>query len=1099
MHQRRTNDARYVSRGDSGELPETVRVRMLGGFAVSVGLRDLGERAWRLRKAASLVKLLALAPEHCLHCEQAIDLLWPNLGRRAASNNLRRVLHTARRILDPAAGSRYLASKDEQLVLCPKGELWVDVEAFEEAAATARRSRDLAAYRVATELYAGDLLPADRYEEWADGRRQELRRTFLSLLFELAKLRERHEDYDPAIEALGRVVAEEPTNEEAHAGLMRLYALSGRRGEALKQHEHLEEALSRGLGTEPAASSRALKEEIEKRRFPPSSSSPTRATSEDDAPALSAAAARHNLPAARTSFVGREREMLAVKRAFAMTRLLTLTGFGGSGKSRLALEVARNLVGVYPDGVWLVELAPLSEGELVPQAVANALGIQERPGQPLANTLIDALRARQMLLVLDNCEHLIDAVALLVDTLLVSCPNLRVLATSREALDVAGEVRWIVPSLSVPDSRRSLTVEELESYESVRLFVERASSRRSGFELRPENTHSVAQICERLDGIPLAIELAAARMGTLSVEQISERLTNSLKLLTSGGRTAPPRHRTLRGTLDWSHDLLGEPERALFRRLSVFAGGWTLGAAEAVGGEGGVEDGEVLDLLSELVEKSLVVFEADGESGMRYRMLEPVRQYAREKLEEEWEANKIRRRHADFFVALAEQEPEAGLVGPEQATWLHRLEVEHDNFRMALSWALEQGEAELGLRLGAALGGFWQRQGYWSEGQTWLEAALSLANESPSSEQAMALARVGWLAWEQGDNNRALVSQEESLALYRGSEDVEGVAYGLNNLGWLTLLGGDFDRATELLEESLRRFRELGNREIEVADTLRALAFVASSNGNLIRAAALAEEALASCHEQGDSAGVAKCLHNLGWITMLRGDHARATELLEESLKWFEKAQQITPSYALVTLSLATLGQGDYERARRVLQEALALVCELGGRVNAPLGLEATAMLATLQGKSERAARLWGAAQSLREAIARPLRPDEYSVYEPYLAAARADLDDSIWEAGCVEGRRMTHEEAVEFALSEIGTDQSAPCAPERPRDDERSTILTRREQEVATLVARGLSNRRIAEELCLSERTVENHVANILKKLNLRSREHVASLLSDH
>jgi DNA-binding SARP family transcriptional activator len=417
---------------------EAVRVRLLGTFSVSVGSRTISENEWRLRKAAALVKLLTLASGHRLHREQTMDLLWPKLGRKAASNNLRRVLHVARRTLDPAAGSRYLASEDESLVLCPIGELWVDVEAFEKATVTARRSRDPAAYKAAVELYAGDLLPGDRYEQWTEDRREELRQLHLALLLELAGLYEERDERVPAVEVLRRTIAEEPTLEEAHAGLMRLYALSNRRAQAIAQYERLQEILSRQLGAEPSIATRSLRDEIAAGRIgltqpagPPLEESPD--------------SGKHNLPASRTSFVGREHEMVGINRMLAMTRLLSLTGAGGSGKTRLALEVARGLVGSYPDGVWLAELAPISEGELVPQAVAQALSVREQPGRPLTDTLAEDLRAKSVLLILDNCEHLADSVAHLLDTLLDSCPRLRVLATSREALGVAGETVWRVP------------------------------------------------------------------------------------------------------------------------------------------------------------------------------------------------------------------------------------------------------------------------------------------------------------------------------------------------------------------------------------------------------------------------------------------------------------------------------------------------------------------------------------------------------------------------------------------------------------------------------------------------------------------------------
>ena len=548
---------------------EAVRVWLLGRFRISVGSRTIQDDAWRLKKAAALVKLLALSSGHRLHREQVMYTLWPDSGRKAASNNLRKTLHAARRILDPDAGSRYLASEDESLVLCPGENLWVDVEAFQEAAAAAHRAKDPATYRAALDLYEGELLPADRYDEWTEERRRFLRETYLSLALGLARLHEERGDYERGLEVLHTVLAEDPSNEQARMGLMRLYVLLGREGEALAQYERLRQILHIQFGSEPSTAPRRLRDEIVAGRLSLSPRPPVSPPSPDPAHA-----SRHNLPAPRNSFVGWNREMLEVKRALAMTRLLTLTGAGGTGKTRLALEIARDLVTTYTDGVWVIELAELSEGDLVPQAVAETLRVHEQPSQLLTDTLIDALRPKSILLVLDNCEHLVEAVARLADTLLNSCPRVKILATSREVLDVRGEVSWIVPSLSVPDSQGSPTVEQLERYESTRLFVERARQRDVAFALTPANARTVAKICHRVDGIPLAIELAAARVGTISVEQISERLEYCLMLLTGGGRTTIPRQRTLRGTLDWSHKLLSEPERVLFRRLSVFTGGW---------------------------------------------------------------------------------------------------------------------------------------------------------------------------------------------------------------------------------------------------------------------------------------------------------------------------------------------------------------------------------------------------------------------------------------------------------------------------------------------------------------------------------------------
>jgi predicted ATPase/DNA-binding SARP family transcriptional activator len=747
-----------------GERAEAVRIWLLGGFQVSVGSRSIESDAWRLRKAASLLKLLALAPGHRLHREQAMDLLWPGSGRKAASNNLRQTLHATRRILDPAVGSRYLASEDESLVLCSGGSLWVDVDAFEEAVAAARRSRDPAAFRAAIDLYSGELLPEDRYEQWAEARREELRRTWLSLHIELSRVYEERRDYEGGIEVLQKAISKEPTNEEAHSGLMRLYALSGRREDALRQYERLREVLSRELSAEPDSSTQQLHEDIADGRFPPVQ--PTVAQTEEQFDA-----GKHNLPAPRGSFVGREREMVEIKRTLAMTRLLTLTGAGGSGKTRLALEVARSLVGAYPDGVWLVELAPLSEGDLVAQEVAGALEISERPGEPLIDTLVDVIGSKNLLVVLDNCEHLVEAAARLVDTLLDSCPYLRLLATSREPLGVGGEVLWRVPPLSLPDQTDGepdgeSALESLVRYEAVRLFVDRARLRLLDFKLTQENAGAVLRVCRKLDGIPLAIELATARMGALAVEQVAQRLDISLDLLKGASRTAAPRQQTLRATLDWSYDLLSEIEQALFLRLSVFAGSWSLEAAEAVCSGGVIEHEDVLDLVGGLVDKSLVVVAGASTTGgaVRYRMLEPIHEYARERLEERDDAEAIKHAHAELFLALTE-EAEPMLLGAEDAAWLDRLEQEHDNMRAALSWTISHEKVELALRLGGALQWFWYMRGYFSEGRAWLEQALAKDVRSSNAVRIKALEGLSWLANVQGDLDKAEAIAQEGLRL----------------------------------------------------------------------------------------------------------------------------------------------------------------------------------------------------------------------------------------------------------------------------------------------------------------------------------------------
>jgi predicted ATPase/DNA-binding SARP family transcriptional activator/DNA-binding CsgD family transcriptional regulator len=1041
-----------------------VRIGLLGGLSVTVGERKVDESAWRLRKAAGLIKLLALAPGHRMHRERAMDLLWPESGKKAASNNLRQTLHVARRTLHPDSqiASRYLSLSSEQLLMCPQGHLWVDVEAFEEAADTAHRSKDPAAYRAAIELYSGELLPEDRYEEWAESRRGELRQRFLSLNVELAGLYEERgteEDLASAVQALRRVLAEEPTHEEANVGLMRLYALSGRQGEALRQYGRLSEALSVGLGVEPSASARALKEEIAAGRF---QVGPTRAAGPDTEQTAVAGVGKHNLPAQRTGFVGREREMLEVKRALAMTQLLTLTGTGGLGKTRLGLEVARDLVGAYPDGVWLVELAPLSDGKLVPQMVADALGVEERPGQSLAKALVDDLRKKQLLVVLDNCEHLIEEAAQLADVLLSSCPHLRIVATSREALGVKGEFVWRIEPLSVPDAPRASdrgangasSAGELERYDAVRLFVERARRHSPQFELGPKNAGAVAQICRGLEGMPLAIELVAARMDMLVAEQIAERLDHALGFLRSGIGATNPRHQTLRATLSWSFEFLGEAERRLFGRLSVFAGGFSLEAAESVGEGEGIGRSDVLESLLVLVDKSLVVAGPTGDRGARYRLLEPVRQYARERLEESGEAERARRRHGAFFLTLAE-EAAPQFTGAQQQEWANRLEADHDNMRAALSWSLKR-EPETALRLAGALARFWEIRSHHLEGSRWIKAALRHSDHADRSVRAKALSEAGTFAWHRGDYEQATVFHGEALEIYRQVGDEANAAFALLCLGVQDLEQGEHERAKPFFEEALALSRELGYKRT-IVYALHNLGEVARHTGHYEQARELGMEAVSVSQEMDDKWGTARNFVWLGIVTAYKGDY--------------------------------------YEEAARFLEEGFALIREVGDWEFVAYALDSFAVIAGAKGQGERAARLWGAAEALRKTIGAAIHPTDRPDYDRSVAAVRSQLDEASWEAAFAQGMAMSAEEAAEYALSEEVAPDPERLPAGRNTDEPLTTDpLTAREREVAAMVARGMSNRQIAQELYLSERTIEVHVSKILRKLELTSRTEIAA-----
>ena len=777
-----------------------------------------------------------------------------------------------------------------------------------------------------------------------------------------------------------------------------------------------------------------------------------------DFPALRTLDARPtNLPLRATPLIGREREVEAVETVLLRedVRLLTLTGAGGSGKTRLALEVAAELRDRFRDGVWLVELAALAEPALVPEALASALGVREGQGRPIPDALRAFLEPRALLLVLDNCEHLIHACADLVERLLSACPELRILATSREPLRIRSEATWRVPSLAAPDPERvPPEPDALARYPAVRLFEERARAAHPAFLLSPRNAAAVAEICARLDGMPLALELAAARVKVLSPEQIAARLDDRFRLLTAGSRTALPRQRTLRGAIDWSYGLLPGPERLLLRRLAVFAGGWTIEAGEGACSGDGIAADEVLDLLAQLVDKSLVL--AEGQDGqMRYRLLETLRQYAEEELRGAGEEAVLRGRHGEWFLDLAER-AELGLVGPEQTAWLERLEREHDNLRGALRWAVEHREAETGLRLGAGLWRFWWVHGHLSEGQRWLEAALSQAAGASPIARAKALNAAGNLAMVRGEYEPARAFHEESLALWRGLGDRGGIATALYYLARVVLAQGDYAAARAPAEESLALRRALNDRW-GMAVSLNFLGEVARAQGDYAAAGPPYEEGLELFRAVGDTRGVAIATHNLGIVAREQGDH---------------------------------------ERAAALHHVALALFRELGDKEQIACSLIKLAHLALLQGDSERAARLSGAVDAQREAIGAALLPDERADHVQTVSTVRSKQGEAAFSAAWAAGRAMSPDQAIDYAL---GTDPAASIVRVEPSARRRPDLLTPREAEVAALVAQGRTNRQIAERLVISERTADNHVTNILNRLGLDNRAQVAVWAAEH
>ncbi len=778
---------------------------------------------------------------------------------------------------------------------------------------------------------------------------------------------------------------------------------------------------------------------------------------------------KHNLPSQLTSFIGREKEIETVQHLLArggagkrsMNRLLTLTGAGGSGKTRLALQVASAALDIFPDGVWFIDFGPLTDPALMPQTLLTTLGLREQADSSTLVIVSNFLQSKRALLILDNCEHLIQTCALLVETLLHACPALHILATSREALNVRGERLYLVPTLTTPDPAQA-DQDALPRYEAVRLFVERAQAALPGFELTNDNMLAVALVCHQLDGIPLAIELAAARVKALRVEQIAARLENRFDLLTGGSRTALPRHQTLHALIDWSHDLLLEPERMLFRRLAVFAGGWTLEAAEAVCAGSGVETDAVLDLMSQLVNKSLILAEREQGQEARYHMLETIRQYAGERLLQAGEGDRLRNRHFEFFLQWAEQAEEQ-LRGSRQLEWLPRLEDELDNLRAALEWGLSRAEhSEAYLRFAGALFSFWSLRGRITEGRDWLDRALTNpASPRIGAARAKALYAAGYLARLQGDLTIARASLEASAALWRrsGSTNQTGLAGALATLAETIRRLGDPATARALASEAIALSRERGDRW-GLAYSLSMLGLALRDQEDFALAHATLQESIASWRDLGDLWGLRLTTDHLADLALRQGDYKEAQRCFADYLPMARKlGDQESAIWSLLGFGVAALNLGDQDQAKSFVEEGFSRFRELGNkygmayclyymgyfayvegdhrqaksffeqelalaRTTGPIWLGSQALfgltgVAAAGGEARRAARLFGAAQARMEAGASYEDAADSRFNRGAEDLIVAQIGTAAFMAGRAEGRAMTFEQAADYALED--------------------------------------------------------------------------------
>ena len=814
------------------------------------------------------------------------------------------------------------------------------------------------------------------------------------------------------------------------------------------------------------------------------------------------------MPQEPNSFVGRECEVTELCELLGVTRALTLCGPGGIGKTRLAQQVLHTVAAAFPDGGCFVDLGDLWQADLVVSRVASALGIGEEPGRPLLDTLADAVAARRLLLVLDNCEHLIDACAALAQRLLDSSPGLSLIATSREPLRVAAETVWQVPPLEIAPDGPMEAAEDATRYEAIRLFADRAAAALPGFTIGPANAGAVAALCRALDGMPLAIELAAARVRALSVEQIAERLADRFGLLTTGNRTAPPRHRTLRATIDWSHDLLTPDEQVLLRRLSVFAG-WSLEMAEQVCADPEIPSPAILDLIAALVDKSLVVVESEVLGQARYRLLDTIREYAAARLGEAGETKTFQLRLRDYTVAVAERNVAIGLARID-APWsarvdvFRRYDVEIGNVWLVLSGCLADGDAETGLRICTAVRPCWIVRGSFAEGSEWLAAFLALdAPDVPPQVRGAGLIGRAQLTLP-SDPALARSLAEEGLALCRAAGDEFWTASGLSLLAEVALHTGQAGDAASRADEALSIAQASGDGWNE-GYALGIRAAIAGVKGNLREAQQLAKASIAVMRRIDQEWGTARALLGLGDLARVRKDPGDARRQYLEALVILREIDA-RPEIArcLAGLGRVAMDLGALALARQHLSESLRLSQSTGSRIGVARGLEAFAALATREDRPERAVQLTAAASALREVAGLPALSGART--ERYLAAARHLGENTITRLWA-QGLALTSDQAVALALdtgpepqnfgggdtvalTALGSDL-APTAP--------PGALTPRERQVVALVANGRSNKAIAEQLFISPATAARHVANILAKLGFRSRAQIAAWAADH
>lgn len=996
----------------------TLRLAFLGSPEITHPQR--GEVALANRKALALLAYLAMESGHAHSRESLLGLLWPDMPDADARNNLRVTWSHLRSKL----GDDCLLSTRLDMQFNPHSAHWLDVTTFQNllercathahAHAHTRRSDcpDCQAHLAqAVALYRGDFLAGffldgcAEFDEWLTVQRERLRNQAIESLHELAGHHERAGHFAEAEGYVRRLLQLDPLREDAHRQLMRLLLAQDQRAAALAQFEVCKRVLADTLGVDPDPETLALAAHIRSGNISSTQTS------------------KHNLPVPPTRFFGREKEIAAL--ASQMTdpetpaRLITLTGSGGVGKTRLAVRVAHQVAHAFADGAWLVELAPLHDSASLARAVAAALGMREQANMPMLQLLCNALRDKHLLLVMDNCEHVLGESAELIAQLLAAAPRLVVLATSRKPLRVAGEMVQRVQSLPTPGlvNGASRSVQATLDYDAVQLFVNRAAMVHSNFVLQASNVAAVVQICQRLDGIPLALELAAARVKVMPVEALAQRLDSRFKLLTSGDADALPRHRTLHALVGWSYDLLTKPEQAVLRQLSVFVDGWTLEAAEAVCVDGA--DATVLDNLINLVDHSLVVFGYDAQQ-QRYTLLETIRQFANEQLQQTGEEQAARARHARYYAQLvAQAAQQANSPAHQQA--LNQVELERANIFAALGWAIGH-DTDMALDLENNIGwklDFWEMRGHFDEGRHWQRQLLAATQDQPSTARAKVLLDAARLERAKPDYPQALAYARASQKLSDALGDARSSNDARRRIADIMALQGDFAGSTALLRTCLAEAEQL-EYERGIENALFALANNHLDLHENEAAGQLFERCLNMARERGDALNVADALHHLALITDAKGDAAGSIPMYEEvEAKYRAMGYRRTLALIQNNMGYALLSLGDYARARRLFVEGLTIRREMGLRLGYVYSFVNFGILAALEGKHVRAAHMLGAAEALSDQIGFAFTTAQDDLYVAAVTSAQTALGEARFKFEWSRGCGLTAEQAIALALSE--------------------------------------------------------------------------------